>query len=253
MLDFTLLKGQALYRNGEHNKARTILARLVLENPNSPFKPYALYYAAISARLEGTPQSQLEALTLFQQTIDTKSAISHEAIIQQAELYIQLNQAPKACQLLKKIYQPTESTIIQRDIAISLASALYTMGSLDSKHHLEALAIYDKLLKQPSLPLLWKHRTLYRKALSYQALDQNENALSAYYTVVNTDITATPITQWKWYYQSGFNAIAMLTELQNPAAAIAIAKKLAASKGPRAEDAAHRARALEMKYMIWTE
>ena len=127
------------------------------------------------------------------------------------------------------------------------------MGSQDNKHHLEALTIYDNLLKQTDLPLTWRHRTLYRKALSYQAMNQTQNALAAYYQVINTDTSTHPITQWKWYFKSGFNTIAMLTELQKPAAAIAIAKKLAASKGPRAEDAAHRARALEMKYMIWTE
>jgi len=252
-INFTLLKGQALYRNGEHNKARQTLTSLAAAHPKHPLTPYALYYAALSARLEGTPQSQLESLALFQQVIDTKSAISPEATLQKAELLTKLNQPDQAIKLLTPIYHPAQTTTIQRDIAISLASAHYALGTQNKNHYLKALSIYDALLTQPKLPLLWKHRILYRKALTYQATQQTQKALEAYYDVINIDKNSPPITQWRWYYQSGFNAIAILIENDNPAAAIAIAKKMAQSHGPRAEDAAHRARLLEMKYMIWSE
>ena len=43
----------------------------------------------------------------------------------------------------------------------------------------------------------------------------------------------------------------MLEEMGNPKAAIAIAKKLASSKGQRAQEASTKARDLEMKHMIW--
>jgi len=82
-------------------------------------------------------------------------------------------------------------------------------------------------------------------------MGNDDPALEIYYSVINIDLNKTPITEWKWYYKCGFNAIKMLDEMKNPRAAIAIAKKLASSDGNRSEEATKRARTLEMKYMIW--
>jgi len=249
--EFKLLLGQAYYRNGQHNDARVTLLQLEKAQPDSPLADYALYYAALAARLEGTPQSQNESIVLLQKVIDKKSPISIEATLQLADLYNDTNQPELGYALLKKVYEPGGVSNTQRNIAVNLADSLQKMGAMDEKHYEEAIKVYDQLLAQKDLPAIWFNRIHYSKGYTYENMNLNQEAVNTYYAVVNIDHTKTPITEWKWYYTCGFNAIEMLVKLGNPKAAISVAKKLASTKGPRAAEAAKRARDIEMEHMIW--
>lgn len=249
--EFKLLLGQAYYRNGQHNDARQTLLPLANTQTDSPLADYALYYAAMAARLEGTPQSQTEAIALFHRVIDKKSPISIEATLQLADLYNSTNQPAKAYPLLKVIYKPEGASNIQRNIAVNLASSLQALGTEDEKYYSEAIEVYDRLLAQKNLPTIWFNRIHYNKAYTYEEMNMNQKAISTYYAVININHNQAPITEWTWYYRCGFNAVVMLEELGNPKAAIAVAKKLASTKGPRAKEATARARTIEMKHMIW--
>ncbi len=249
--EFKLLLGQAYYRNGQHNLARVTLLQLVNARPDSPLSDYAVYYAAMAARLEGTPQSQKEAIGLFQRVINKKSPISIEATIQLADLYNDTNQAELAYKLLKDVYQPEISSNIQRNIAIKLASSMKVLGATNEKYYNEAINVYDRLLAQENIPVFWNNQIHFRKAYTYEEMEKNQEAVNTYYAVINVDHTQSPITEWKYYYRCGFNAIEMLESLGNPKAASAVAKKLASTKGPRAAEAAKRARDIEMEHMIW--
>ena len=250
---FTLLKGQALFRNGQQNQARRILTKFADDKPDSPLSAFALYYASLAARLEGTPQSQQEAIALFERVIKAKSPIQKEASLQLADLYSSLNQLDKAKEILTKIYKPKPRTSLDRDIAITLASTYHNLGTADPLNYQKAIDIYDAILSDKDLQDFWKNRVNYRKADTFQHMGENLQAEETYYSVVNVDTKKNPITEWTWYYRCGFNAIAMLEEQGNQKGAIAIAKKLAKSGGPRSAEAAERARQLEMKYMIWEE
>ncbi len=251
--EFILLKGQAFFRNGQQNQARRLLTKFTNEKPESPLSPYALYYASLAARLEGTPQSQQEAIALFEKVIKTKSPIQKEASLQLADLHRSLNQLDKAQDILTKIYTPNPRSALDRDIAMNLASTYHDLGTTDPLNYPKAIDIYNGILSDPVISDFWKNRVNYRKANTYQHMGDNLKAEETYYSVVNVDTKKKPITEWTWYYRCGFNAIAMLEEQANPKGAIAIAKKLAKSGGPRAAEAAERSRQLEMKYMIWQE
>lgn len=257
--EFSMRKGLALYRNGEHNKARQVLGQLAQDHPKSPLTTLALYYTAMAARLEATPQAQLESVDIFEKIINTQHPIAIEARIQQARLLIDLDKIEQAIKSLTSVYDKKSTTPQQREIAILLAAALHTQGSTDPQNYQKAIAIYDQLLINPNLSLGWSNRIHFLKG---QALENTNTeaskkaALDTYYQVINRENrpknTPPEEQEWHWFYRSAFKALTMLEKSDRPKAAIAIAKKIASYKdGPRAKEAADRARALEMEHMIW--
>lgn len=251
--EFILLQGQALYHNGQHNEARRILLNLTKTYPDFPLANYAEYYAAMSAKLEGTPQSQDEAILLFSKIVNDKSNLSTEALIQLAQLYLRKNQAQLAIGKLKPVFDAELEGKKSLNTSILLATAYHAISSSDanSENFQLALNIYDDLITQNSGKSHITNQIKYHKALTLQHMDRDDDALEVYYSVINIDPLKNPITEWHWYYECGFRAIAMLEDMKNPNGAIAIAKKLADTKGNRADEARKRARVLEMKYMIW--
>jgi hypothetical protein len=75
-------------------------------------------------------------------------------------------------------------------------------------------------------------------------------ALEAYYSVLETASNEPP-AEWEWFERCGFRALEIYESAQRWQPAIAIAKKIASFKGPRADEAAARAHALQLKHMVW--
>ncbi|WP_018969493.1 tetratricopeptide repeat protein [Rubritalea marina] len=253
--EFTMQQGLTLYRNGEHNKARQLLTKLADDNPDSPLAPFCIYYAAMAARFEGTPQSLNESVDLFQNVIESKSALSTEARIQQARILLDTNRTEEAKSSLQKAYNPKSEVPQQREIGLLLATAHYTEGSESSAAYDKALAIYTQLLKQKDLPQAWSNQIHYMKGQTLENMDRDQDALDAYYQVINEEATHQQgqSQEWKWFYRCGFKALALLEKQQNFRAAVSVAKKVANAGGPESQNYAKRARDLEMKYMIWED
>ena len=255
--EFTMRKGLALYRNGEHNKARQLLGKSALENPKSPLAPFCSYYAGMAARLEGTPQALKESVDIFENVIRSKSPLATEARIQQARVLLDINRVEEAKISLHKVYNQKSSSTQQREIGILLATALHTQGSDHSGQYDKAIAIYDQLLKNSNLPLAWSNQVHYMKGQTLESMDNDKLALDSYYSVINRENINPDAPQsqqeWQWFYKCGFKAIALLEKTQQHRAAVSIAKKIASYGGPESEAYSKRARALEMQHMIWEE
>ena len=255
--EFSMRKGLALYRNGEHNKARQLLGKIATENPLSPLTPFCYYYAGMAARLEGTPQALKESIDIFEKVIVSKSALSTEARIQQARVLLDINRTEEAKISLHTIYKAKSQSAQQREIGILLATALHTQGSEDSGQYDKAIAIYDQLLKSPKLPLSWSNQVRYMKGQTLESMGNDDSALNTYYTVINRENLNSDAPQsqqeWLWFYKCGFKAVALLEKKQQYRAAVAISRKIASYNGPESEAYTTRARALEMKHMIWEE
>jgi tetratricopeptide (TPR) repeat protein len=250
-------KALAFYRNGEHNKSRQLFGKIALENPESPLTSFCHYYAGMAAILEGTPQALKESVDLFENVIQIKGAIVLEARIQQARVLLDINRTEEAKISLNTVYKATSTSAQQREIGILLATALHTQGGKDSGQYTKAIAIYDKLLTHKNIPLAWSNQIHYMKGQTLESMQQDKLALDSYYQVINKENIDpnAPATQqeWKWFYQCGFKAIALLEKKQNYRAAVAIARKIASYGGPESEAYQKRARTLEMQHMIWEE
>ncbi len=250
---FTLLQGQALYHNGQHNEARRILLNLTKAHPEHPLKNYAEYYTAMSAKLEGTPQSQEESIVMFSKIAAEKSDLATESLLQLSQLYMKKNQPQLAVEKLKPEFDVAPEGEKPLKIGVLLASSYHALGvsEPESVNFQLALDIFDTLIAQSVGNPQAINQLKYHKALTLQHMNRDDDALEIYYSVINIDTEIAPITEWKWYFECGFKAIAMLKDMKNPNGAIAVAKKLSNSKGYRAKEATDKARELEMKYMIW--
>ena len=249
-VEFILLKGQALYHNGQHNEARQTLSNIVNAYPESPLRDYAEYYAAMSAKLEGTPQSENDAIRLLSKLKDADSNLASEALIQLGKIYLNRSEPIETINILQPIYDKKPQNKKPLDLGILLASAHHDLGNIKPIHFQSAIGIFDTLIKQYQDNPQARNEIYYSKGLTLQHMGENDAAIETYYSVINTD-TDKAITEWKWYYKCGFTAINLLEEMKNPRGAISIANKLASSKGPRAKEASDRARLLEMNFMIW--
>ncbi len=251
--EFTLLLGQAHYHNGQHNEARRILLNLIKTYPEHPLKSYAEYYAAMSAKLEGTPQAEDEAILLFSKIVTEKNNLGNAALLQLAQLYIDKNQPQLAVKTLKPEFDVQPEGKKPMDIGILLASAYHAQGDSQPENFQLAQDVFNTLIRQHQGDPQSLNEVKYQQALALEHMGEDDAALEIYYSVVNIDPKKTPITEWTWYYECGNAAIAKLLEMKNPNGAIAIARKLASSGGTRAKDAAKKARKLEMEHMIWEQ
>ena len=169
---------------------------------------------------------------------------------------LDINRTEEAKISLNEVYKTQSNSPQQREIGILLASTLHTQGSEDPGQYAKAVAIYDQLLANENLPLSWSNQIHYMKGQTLESIDQPTLALDSYYHVINKENVAPEAVEqqeWKWFYQCGFKAIALLEKQQDFRAAVSIAKKVASYGGPESEAYQKRARALEMQHMIWEE
>ena len=76
-----------------------------------------------------------------------------------------------------------------------------------------------------------------------------EEALAAYYQVVENG--ATQPQEYFWFYKAGFDACRLSESREQWKSAIAIYQKMAAIKGPRAEEAKARMTQLRLEHFLW--
>ena len=113
----------------------------------------------------------------------------------------------------------------------------------------EALAVLDELAGQSGVPAQWRNQALYKKAKALEQLGQNDQALAAYYDVLEK--SAPEGREFFWYYKAGFDAAAIFEKQSDWKAAIGIYQKMAAMAGPRASEAKARLTQLRLERFIW--
>ena len=250
----TLTLGAALYQNGDLSEAYAVLKKLAATAPDQASP--ALLMAARAAARTGTPQSLTDAMTLFDQIIQSDSRLSAYAILEKSRTLIDtktpvnLQRAVKdLSDLFAKIEPESE---LYCSSGIMLMEALYATGGSDPTRYSAALLVQDKLLKQESISSLNKNRISYFRGLTLEQLKRANEALDVYYQVIENAIKEAP-TDWNYIERCGFNAIALLEKNARWESAIELARKLAKFPTPRAHEAAERAKNLGLEHMIWDD
>jgi tetratricopeptide (TPR) repeat protein len=242
-----MILGKSLFRSKSYNDARLIFEKIAKTNPGTQRSQAAFLLAARSAALGATNQSREEALKLFDQAISINGPLSSLAILEKARLNMDLVRINTAIESLSAAYQKISPDDPSRlPTGLLLSEALYARGDSDPESLLKALEIYNQLIDL--------------RGLTLEKLPDPENpgqtrfndALSAYFAVLDRPVDPAP-PEWKWFELSGFRALEVLENAQRWQAAISIAEKIATFGGPRAEEAATRARKLRLKHMIWED
>lgn len=254
-----LTLGRKLFQAGDYNPARLVLEKLAASDTDPTRSQVAWLLAARAAALGGTPQSKEEALILFDNAISTRGPVTSIAHLEKARHLIDMYRLPLASEFLRKwIGTFSENDPLHLPAGLLLGEALYAQGSTRPESLLEALAVYDKLLShaqtQPSL----LNRLQYLRGNTLEQLPdekvpgrkREKEAIQAYYSVL--EAAETPV-EWEYFERCGFKALALLEKAGRWSVAITVAKKIASFKGPRADEAAARARQLQLKHMHWED
>ncbi|WP_435894334.1 tetratricopeptide repeat protein [Oceaniferula spumae] len=248
--------GESLYHNEDFNKARRVFQDIAAKFPKSPYAPYSEFYAAMAARLGGTPQAREDCIGMFQKIIDSDHPLAAESRIQQSRVLIDLRryeEAEKSLAPLKK----SKDVAIRREAGVLLADCLHRQGSVDTTKYNQAITIYNELLEEKNLPLAWNNRIHFLRGQTYESMKERGKALDSYIDVIIRVEADQPGAQkeeeWLWFYRCGFKALAMLESDKRWEAAVKFARRIATYKGPRAEEAAKRANNLAKTHMIWED
>lgn len=256
-----LFMGKSLFRSGNYNEARLILEKLAASEPGTQRSQAAFLLAARSAALGATEQSREEALVLFDKSIAIDGPLRALAILEKARLNIDLNRLAIAIDSLTEAYEATSPDDPSRlPTGLLLAEAIYAKGDSDPESLVNALEIYNELLAVTANNPAQYFRLQYLRGLTLEKLPDPENpgqtrlgdALSAYFSVLDRPVDPPP-PEWEWFERSGFRALALQENAGEWQSAISIAENLASFGGPRAEEAATRARQMRLNHMIWED
>ncbi|OYV06894.1 MAG: hypothetical protein CFE26_03835 [Verrucomicrobiales bacterium VVV1] len=257
----SMILGRSLFRNGDYHNARLVLEKLAATDPKSPVAPAALMLAARSAALGATASSREESLILFAKVAEGSSGLAPLAKLERARLLTDLNRLDTTIAELQPWFQSMKpADPLRIPSGLLLAEALYARGTAKPDSLTDALAIYDQLLSaavgRPSV----RHRLHYLRGMTLELLPRGNGipgtrereALESYYIVLQSG-SSQPLGEWEWFERCGIRALALLEKAGRWEAAISTASKIASFNGPRAEEAAARAKQLRLEHMIWEE
>ncbi len=237
------------------------MEKLASSEPGTQRSQAALLLAARSAALGATTQSREEALAIFDKAIAIDGPLRSLARLEKARLNIDLNRLPIAIKALRETYNAASPDDPSRlPTGLMLAEAIYARGETVPGSPDEALKVYDELLELSVSNPAQYFRLQYLRGLTLEKLPDPEDpsktrladALLAYFSVLDRPVDPPP-PEWEWFERSGFRALALQESASNWLAAISVAEKIASFKGPRAEEAATRARQLQLKHMIYED
>ena len=241
--------GQVFFRTGDFASAQTQFETLALETPASPLVEAALFLAAQSSTKRIDAEGIDRAIELFGEVAARNGPLKLHARLQLAALQNRLGKEADAVKIYDDILKANPAAEIKAVALSGKADNLLALGARDKALVEQALALYDQLASEPGIDATAQHRALYNKGRCLETLARPEEALAAYYQVVESG-AANP-KEYFWFYKAGFDACRLSETRQQWKSAIAIYQKMAALDGPRAEEAKARMTQLRLEHFIW--
>lgn len=241
--------GQVAFRAGDFAGAQTQFETIARETPTSPLVEQALYLAAESSTKRIGAGNIDHAVELFNDVAARNGPMRQYARLRLAELQNRLGKEADAVTLYNDILRANPSGEIKSAAMLGKADNLLALGAKDKASTAQALEVYQQLAAEPGLSPAFLHRALYQQGRCLELLDRPEEALAAYYQVVQSG--SVDPKEYFWFYKAGFDACRLSEAREQWKSAIAIYQKMAAIEGPRAEEAKKQLTRLRLEHFIW--
>lgn len=253
-LEIVFELGRAHFQGGNYHDARLQLETLATENPDHDNADAALLISARAAALSATPQARAESIALFDQLIERSTPFTDLARLEKADLLVTLSRLDEATGTLLPWFQTIESSDpLLLPVGLLLCDALVARAEGRPEDLLKAVEVHDRLLAELPEDHPGRHRVLFEKGLTLEQIPGREDdAVEAYYSVLES-ASKTPGGDWQAIEGCGFKAVSILEKAKRWKAAIAIAESIAKLGGPRASEAAERAKAIRGEQFIWED
>jgi tetratricopeptide (TPR) repeat protein len=246
--------GQIYYRTGDFAGAQNQFEMLARDFPTSPLVESALFMAGQAAMQTMSTDSMNRALELFEQTIKLNGPLKLYARQQQAIVQMRIGKFTEAIALYDDILNasPVPDRGLQSAAMLSKGDALFALGATDPKHFAEAQQVFAQLAAQPDIGAEVRNEANYKKAKCSEKLGKTDEAVAAFYDVVQAQLASTSDTpEYFWSYKAGFEAGQLLEDQQQWKSAIGIYSMLTDLAGPRSEEAKKRANDIRLEHFVW--
>jgi TolA-binding protein len=245
--------GQVYFRQSDYGNAEDHFAKLAKYFPTSGYAEAALFLAGQSAMRTLNTGTLERGLRYFDQVVERNGPLKFQAREQQALIHVQMNKETEAVALYDLILEAKTPAIdpdLRSSAIIGKSDALVSLGKADASKLDVALATLEQLASDDNAPARWRQQAIYKKGRVFETMNRFADMLQAYNDVLDQNLEGTA-RDFFWFYRCGFEAARHFEQRQNWPSAIAVYEKIARLKGPRAQEAAGRARGLRNEHFVW--
>jgi tetratricopeptide (TPR) repeat protein len=243
--------GQVYFRREEFNLAQMQFELLAGEAPSSLLAEKALFMAG-EASVKSRSQGGLDhAIEVFGKVAKLNGLLKPYARLQQADIQNKQGKPEDAVNLYKDILAANPPTEVKFAALAGQGRNLFELGTKDAANYEEALKAYQELAEESntSSGATWRASALYQKGKCLEALKRPDEALAAYYDVLQAGVTKPH--EYFWFYRAGFDAGHLCEAQEQWKSAVGVYQKMAALEGPRAEEAKAQVTRLCLEHFIW--
>lgn len=259
--------GQVYFRREDFANAQTQFETLAQESPADPLAEKALILAGESSVRGMSSDGVDHALALFdivakgsgplklyarqeQALIEARQGHDKEAVIIYDDI---LRSNPDTPLRFAALCGKADCLVASEDDTASPAPSPTLSGTDNST---AAIALYEQIATDPDVTAPWRNQALYKKGRCLNKEGLADQALAAFYDVLNAPAPPTQDQQQQqpdffWFEKAGYDAAAILEARAQWPGAISILEKVAQAGGPRSVEARKRADELRLEHFIW--
>lgn len=260
--------GEVYFRREDFANAQTQFETLAQESPSDPLADKALILAGQSSVNSMSGSGAAYALTLFGKVAEGNGPLKLYARQEQALLELRLGHAKDALILYDEILRSAPDTALRlaalcgkADCLVAMANDAYAAPSpapggspspSAADTFASAIGLYDQISSDPDVTTPWYDQALFKKGECLEKQGFMDQALAAFYDVLDRRSTATrKQPDYFWYEKAGFEAATMLEAKSQWPGAISIMEKIAQAGGPRSAEARKQADQLRLEHFVW--
>jgi tetratricopeptide (TPR) repeat protein len=248
--DVLLKLGEVSFRRGDYLSAQSHLEQAAAAQPGSPLAEKAQFLAAQAASRLLTESGTEQALEHYTDVARANGPLAYRARLAQALLLNALNRPREAIPVLESILSSDADESLRFAALIEKGDTYFLLGDSEPASYSEAIAAW-RLAAEPETPARWRNQALVKIGAASEKLGEFPAALASYHSVLSAKNDQEP--EYFWFYKAGFDAARILENENKAAEAIEIYERLAATEGPRAEEARERINSLRLENFLWED
>lgn len=242
--------GEVLFRKGDYASARVDLETLARKFPGSDYEESALFLAAQAASRIPVPTAPEDAILLFEEVASTNGVLAASARMEQASILAAQGKPLEANVVLDKILTGAPDRETRAGALIEKGKNFYRIGDKDPENYRLAIELWKQVAAEEQ-ETTWRNQAMTRVGGAYEKLNEPGPAIAAYYEVIKP--ANTPLTEFFWFYKSGFAAARLLEMEKKWEESIRVYNLMAEIEGPRALEAKNRINKLRLEHFLWED
>ncbi len=247
-----LKQGELLFRIDDFGGARSVFEAVAASDADEGTRRMALFLAARSAARSMDAVALDEAVEYYEDVArHSGDRLVFFARLEQAGVKTLQERYEDALILYDELLKQEEDPQRRFQVAMGKGSTLMAAGRNDPGRLDEAVAAYEAAAGVEKLGAAERNEALYMRGQALERVGREEEALAAYYDVMDRVDAGEYGDEFFWVYRAGFDAGRLLERQQRWDSAIAVYERLEVMDGPRSEEARERVNQLRLEHFLW--